>query len=122
MIYVVTDGDYSDYHIIAATVHKEAAERLAKRYNAHIEEYEDGIAIPDYPIWRCEVSDSECQVSKFESDYAIPDAMDKRFFKCSKRGGALCYVFAKDEDHARKIACDRYAEWKAMQTIGDLYK
>ena len=31
-IYAVTDGDYSDYHIVALTVNKERAEHIANFY------------------------------------------------------------------------------------------
>ena len=33
-IYVVTDGMYSDYHIITATIDKGVAEKIAKRFSA----------------------------------------------------------------------------------------
>lgn len=32
MIYIITAGSYSDYHIIAATTDKECAEKIAEHY------------------------------------------------------------------------------------------
>lgn len=40
-IYVVTQGTYSDYHIITATLDRTVAEAIAKRFSAEVEEYED---------------------------------------------------------------------------------
>lgn len=45
-IYIVTKGEYSDYHIIAATLSKQRAENIAKIYSdnwdeAEVEEYEE---------------------------------------------------------------------------------
>lgn len=45
--YAVTDGDYSDYHIIAITDNKERAENIKKLYSSNysepmIEEFFDG--------------------------------------------------------------------------------
>lgn len=47
--YAVTDGDYSDYHIIAITDNKERAENIKKLYSSKysepmIEEFFDGEA------------------------------------------------------------------------------
>lgn len=41
MIYIITSGEYSDYHIIAATTDKECAEKIAEHFNADIEEFND---------------------------------------------------------------------------------
>ena len=45
-IYIVTKGEYSDYHIIAATLSKQRAENIAKIYSdkwdkAEVEEFEE---------------------------------------------------------------------------------
>lgn len=121
MIYVITEGSYSDYHIITATLDHKAAKRLAKQFNANIEKYEDGKCIPADPIWVCFIGDDGVRVSAAGGDYAVPDAMLKKVYYNSKMNKITTYVFAKDEAHATKIACDRYAEWKANQSIGDLY-
>ena len=41
-IYVLTDGDYSDYHIEAVFTNKEKAEKIAEEYGFDMEEYING--------------------------------------------------------------------------------
>lgn len=41
MIYIVTSGIYSDYHIITATTDRESAEKIAEHFGADIEEFEN---------------------------------------------------------------------------------
>lgn len=121
MIYVITKGDYSDYHIVAATVSKDTAQKMAKRYDAEIEEYEDAVIIPDKSIWLVRVSDNGCKAYENDGDYAIPDAMSGKIYPNSKLGFVTLWVFADDEEHAKKIACDKYAQWKYNQPIGKVY-
>lgn len=121
MIYVLTKGDYSDYHIVAATVSKETAQRIAERYEADIEKYEDAEIIPDKPIWMVRVSDNACEAYETDGDYAIPDAMKSKIYPNSKLGYVTLWVFADDKEHAEKIACDKYAQWKHNQPIGKIY-
>lgn len=56
--YAVTDGDYSDYHIIAITDNKERAENIKKLYSGKysepmIEEFFDGESKDEalYDVW-----------------------------------------------------------------------
>lgn len=54
MIYVITKGSYSDYHICAVATNKERAEELKKMYSnryddAEIEEFEENV--PRYEIF-----------------------------------------------------------------------
>ena len=54
-IYVVTKGDYSDYHIVAATLDKDVAEKIAAKFDGwhdecRIEEYCDA-EIMLKPAW-----------------------------------------------------------------------
>lgn len=41
MIYVLTSGQYSDYHIECCTTHQEYAKAYAKLHDCYIEEFED---------------------------------------------------------------------------------
>ena len=54
-IYVVTKGDYSDYHIVAATLDKELAEKIAAKFTddwdtCDVEEYDDA-EVMMRPAW-----------------------------------------------------------------------
>ena len=54
-IYVVTKGDYPDYHIVAVTLDKGVAEKIATKFDSHydecrIEEYGDA-EIMLKPAW-----------------------------------------------------------------------
>ena len=129
-IYVVTDGDYSDYGIkgIASTLEK--AEELKKLFNAHnkIEEYEldeydpaieeskgktfyfTALAIEDGRV----LDIKSTTYRKFENQ----DIWDKptqiwdnrcRF----KTPTIINYLFAKDEAHAIKIANEKRIAYKA---------
>ena len=40
-VYVVTRGDYSDYHIITATTNKDIANQIAKKFDAKVEIYDN---------------------------------------------------------------------------------
>lgn len=97
-IYAVTDGDYSDHHIIALTVNKECAEDFAKTYRANIEEYEDA----QEPLWKYYILSGQC----WQADELIYPASEKIY-------DDVVYVRAEDEAHARKKAQDMVAQYKA---------
>ena len=53
-IYIITAGQYSDYHIIAATVDKERAEKICELHKGNytqpeIEKFEDSVE-ETYPV------------------------------------------------------------------------
>ena len=112
-IYAVTQGIYSDYHIVALTVNKERAEHLAKIYEAEIEEYEDAQEFPALPMWMYAegLFGTECYIMD------ISDGKERLYTKNSDYWGAyICAeVFAEDEAHARKKAQDMIAKYKAEQ-------
>lgn len=106
-IYAVTDGEYSDYHIVALTINKERAEHIAKFYdNAEIEEYEDAQQLPENPMW--------CY-SKLFSSCRVLEPGEERSREGIVGAGAAVYVRAEDEAHARKKAQDMLAKYKAKQ-------
>lgn len=116
-IYVITAGEYSDYHICAVTDDKKSAERLRKIYSSH---------------WR------EARVETYDTKYIYEDPRSYWSFEVSLNGaiitGELLYfreeeeteinevelvgtkfyinVIAKDRSHAEKIAFDKIAEYK----------
>ena len=112
--YAVTDGDYSDYHIVAITDNKERAENIKKLYTTKysepmIEEYFDG-----------EVSDEAVYFVRYKTNGSYDVYLDEFDMKNSNINVVhepIGYdwfkydvtVMAKDENHAIKIAHDLWA-------------
>ena len=120
--YAVTDGDYSDYHIIAITDNKERAENIKKLYSSKysepmIKEFFDGEAKNEalYDVLYC--ADGSYDVTL--QDFDMKNLSDINIVKESiLRNGWWKYsvlVIAKDEKHAIKIAQDLWAEYKAKK-------
>lgn len=112
-VYVITKGNYSDYHICAVASNMETAEHLRKYYsseidgNARIEEYDLNGKTNDVRLmYRVEfrkgvfMSVDTGEYENQEYVYAGP------LF-------TVIYVKAADEAHAVKIAQDRMAEYLA---------
>ena len=111
-LYAITKGDYSSYHICALTVDKKKAMKLKKVYSdewydAMIEEFEDGQPGELNICWYYNNWFDEAKVE----DYAKPEKIEFR------HDGVLigAYVFASDEEHAKKKAHDMIAKYKAEQ-------
>lgn len=118
--YVVTRGEYSDYHIVAVCADKADAEKIAERINREsyneydkcdIEEYEDGKVLFNESLSAYFVNFEKGTVKKDDTEYAV------RWPICEKKDGTIygMYVFAKDEDHAMKIASDKRAMLMAQK-------
>ncbi len=120
-IYVLTEGDYSDYSIIGVYSTKELAEEAQTLYKySQIEEY-DLDNIPEHPpgmtAWFVRIGDGKLddlytsQVSPFEQ--TVP-----REFEYKYPNGATAYFvycWAVDANHAEKIALDKYYQNQATK-------
>lgn len=120
-IYVVTKGDYSDYHIITATLSKQKAENIAEIYS---DEYENA-EVEAY----AELSDAEVEtiMSKLELRFvfniqqdgtvseidAVFQNKDKPKMDISHYGYICFSIPANDKEHAIKIARDMRAKYYA---------
>lgn len=119
-IYVITAGEYSDYHICGVTTDKEKAEKIRKlfsssSYNSQVETYEDGV-FDDYTergyipfevclnesgaVTRIEMAEELVGIYPSFNDY------DHSYH---------VHCFAKDYGHAEKVAHDMLAKYKAEQ-------
>ena len=123
-IYVITKGSYSDYHICAVTEEEEKAEQLKRLFSisydwANIEEY-------DTEEFAFIKKDEKCfEVLKIKGNIEVKEKnldyyeMDNEVYTYWKRrpndAGIGTTVLAKDEEHAIKIAQDRFAEYEAEQ-------
>ena len=127
IIYVITKGEYSDYHICGVTTDKERAEYLRKFYTrdgdeALIEEYLDGA--PDAgsyrelkAVWMVLIMHTG-QVSADLYSYAFEPFTNEfmfinRFALNEIEKDFKAYVMAEDEEHAIKIAQDQMAKMLA---------
>lgn len=121
-VYVITQGEYSDFEICAVTLDKKQAELLKARYSdewdeACIEEYETEeykIEVSkDYkPMWTVQFENNEMYRC-----LQIGHKNHKHGYVKTHYALDIISVFveAKDEEHARKIAKDIYAKWLAEQ-------
>lgn len=128
-IYVVTKGDYSDYHICAAFLAEDEARRYAEWVGGEVEEFEDG-KTPKSPHWRegmkhYSVYFGENGELESESQYGDTEGAEvevrvlpfwvggKPIYDPKRR---LCVgCFARDSAHAVKIAADMRAKYLAEQ-------
>lgn len=125
--YAVTAGHYSDYHIIAITDNKERTDNIAKIYcddgwNAEpqVQEFVDSGVIEDV-LWRVSaradgsyyVYDEELDKKNVNVIEEVLPSISNNFGKTGEKY-SVC-VFAKDKDHAIKIAQDLWAEYKAKK-------
>jgi hypothetical protein len=121
-VYVLTDGDYSDYHIVALYSTKELAEEAQKHCPcSRIEEYDlDALEIPEHPpghyAWvvpinaktntiNCsgQLNTLQSQFEPGEHYYSNDNVPD---------GILLVKCWARDKEHAEKIALDKFYQWK----------
>ena len=116
-VYVITKGDYSDYHICAVTMDYERAERMKKLYGGKYDE----ASIEKYVLDETKTTGHVYYVN-FKNDEAVAVYIDEDngFGGCDNGPVVDCgwnpirvFVRAKDVPHALKIAQDKYAEWKA---------
>ena len=133
-IYLVSDGEYSDYTVLGLYSTKEKAEEARALYAAnYIEEFELD-AIPPHPPgelrWTVRMKDSGDIPDAFQAfqmpagaDY-VPFESDRMFFitqlesRCPKTDGRFMYLWARDKDHAIKIASEKRRE---MIVSGEWY-
>lgn len=120
-VYVITDGCYLDYHIIAVSTDKDKAEKLAKMFGADVEEWETDTARDrrviegfrryrvyfnreGYVHWVADYTDNEYVaegVAIYSANRAVRDkAVD-------------VVVWAKNKADAIKIAAEKRAQYLA---------
>ena len=121
-IYILTEGDYSDYHIIGVYSTKELAEKAQFLYQySQIEEYSlDNV--PDYPPgmtgWFVSISNKDSQIAytmpATPSEAKIPSEGEYNY-EFKNDSGYFVYCWAVDKDHAQKIALDKYYQHQAQK-------
>lgn len=120
-IYVLTEGNYSDYHIIGVYSTKELATEAQSLYeHSQIEEY-DLDDIPEHPpgmkAWFVGINNGELddlctqQVSPFEE--TVPREFEYEYHDGETAYSVYCW--AVDKDVAEKIALDKYYQHRAIK-------
>lgn len=118
IVYVIETGEYSDRHICAITDDKEKAEKLKLIFTTDWEEarvrtYDtdayNKIVDEEYHAFSCYEKNGEVKVFELISYDLFDGEMSEG------RGIIRCDVLAVDEEHAKKIFCDRLAEYKAQK-------
>lgn len=112
-IYIITNGDYSDYHICNVTTDYQKAKRYKEAYSgdiwgdARIEAYEDGANGKERYCWSCSPVCNTATIKAYN---------EKEGVKTNMRGEIYdVIVYAPDEKHAIKKAQDMIAKYKAEQ-------
>ena len=133
-VYVITKGSYSDYHIVGVTTGKDVAERIVKRFSnefeyAHIEEYytdtwddilKNGSLYnvserESGEVFVCEVNDYDVSENWSERNKVVVHTYKN--MKGKKTYLLRAYVVATGEEHAKKIACDLFAQWRYKKAV-----
>jgi hypothetical protein len=119
-IYILTQGDYSDYHIIATYSTRELAEEAQKHSpDSDIEEYElDALEIPEHPpghfAWLVRI-DAKTNAISWTTQLISLGVYFEPNEKYYDNGVYSCFVvncWARDKEHAEKIALNKYHQWK----------
>ena len=117
--YAISSGSYSSYSVIAIFTTKELAEAELPNYEGgDIEEFPLDPTVPDqytgltgFFCWECSDlsvwATSQCPAKMLQrNDVGLVD----------RRGNGLCqiHVWARDKDHAIKVAADKFAHQRAI--------
>ena len=117
-IYVITKGEYSDYHICAVYSDKKKAEEVAKLFKkSWIEEWPIDV-VPSQNKKRFWISMRKSgEIKKIKEDNEFDDVFDFRddATEWIDKEGWTFQVWAKDKDHAIKIA----GEWRRKLLLGE---
>lgn len=120
-IYAVTTGAYSNYHIVALTLDKKIAKKLAEKFSGeynktNIEVYEDGAFMLrnffKVTFWfgRTEVR----KLNEYEFNELTESGLGKCYMPNAKREDYIIVaVEADNEEAAIKIAAEKKAEFLA---------
>lgn len=115
-IYVITNGYYSDYHIIAATTSEKAAKKIAARFDANIEEYnDDGEKLLDQNMYHFKFSENGVLIHEDVQEVGEYDFCKNEpcIYMNHKNEHIDVFINSVSRDKAFKIACDERAKFLA---------
>ena len=112
-IYVLTEGDYSDYHIVGVYSTSELAQEAQTLYPGSLIENHDLDDIPEHPpgmlAWGVNIEDSNIVYTYLVDPHECPLERD------CLNGVYAVNCWAVDEEHANKIALDKYYQYQAIK-------
>jgi hypothetical protein len=123
-VYILTEGSYSDYRIVATFSTKELAEEAQKHCpNSDIEEYElDALKIPEHPpghtAWVVNINVKTNAINGTGQQTSLGgyfEPMEEYYEyagRFSEYNNFVVKCWARDKEHAEKIALDKYYQWK----------
>lgn len=119
-VYILTEGCYSDYHIIGVTLNEEQAKIAAdalsnEHFIVNCEEFEtDDINVikSGWNLWEVYFDEKTHAITRiYQSKY--PDCLGTVRLTC---GETFCVeVYAEDKEHAIKSASDKLSKYLAEQ-------
>ena len=125
-IYIVTSGEYSDYGIDAVFTDKEPAEKFIKEQKGEIEVWEanEYTKIPqNRDVYQVIIYVDNGEIQGMEKTNSFwHDALNDNMFFWRKihdieRGRLVIYCFAKDREHAIKIANEKRVQYKQLHNL-----
>jgi len=124
-VYVITKGDYSDYHICGVAINKKDADLIAKKCSEFDEYYSNEARIEVYDteyfstilkggsLFFVRLIYDEDLLEVIEDhdlDYHIKDV--NMIVPMIRNQGCFTYIVAEDEEHARHIGADKLYQYK----------
>ena len=119
-IYLLTEGEYSDYHVIGVYSTKEIAEEAKSLFpDSEIEE-KDLDFTPEHPpgmkFWCCRIVDDIIEYCNQIGPYSHYQRLSDYYHTgIAGDNHGYYYMWARDKDHATKIALDRWYKHKAQE-------
>lgn len=130
-VYVITEGEYSSYHIVGVTADKKVAETYCNLRSGHdkygfgfsptIEEYDTDFlsygANPDYKCYRVTATNGVFKATGDDFGFKHTEIVEQVDAWKRKDGvhTATMYCITKSEEQAIKIAQDKMARYKAAK-------
>ena len=112
-IYVLTEGNYSDYHIVGVYSTPELAQEAQTLYPDSMIENYDLDDIPEHSpgmlAWGVNIEDSNIVYTYLVDPHECPSERD------CLNGVYAVNCWAVDEEHANKIALDKYYQHQAIK-------
>ena len=129
-VYIITAGSYSDYHIVAVFADKNEAERFRDAQNEKAKWDSQECRIGEYPIGAdislagkelyCADENKRGEIYAYFAGEKIQDYSDEISIVKDDCGTLKCYIAVdmncdEPEEHARKVAADLFAEYRARK-------